>query len=136
MTGGAIVPGRGAVLLTGTAVIRAAQGVRLLVRMHRQDGIRDAEVERLAELLATLAAEVTTSADGSPEVPHRVHRTELPTDELMAVKEIAAMYACTERNVRDLIAREVLTSGRRVHGRLFVDRAEVLDHHTQRKAAS
>lgn len=126
-TGPLLRLGNGQVLLGGSALLDVVRALAAAQQVTRRDGI--SPNQRWLWLQAELTAEAacipaTTAAPGSAAVPQS-DGSSWSSQNLVDTKEAAQMLGCQPRNVRDLYSRGVLESGRRIAGRLLLERAEV-----------
>jgi hypothetical protein len=118
----------GELLMSGRHARLALASVRAAIDAQRRTGLPlPVEVLELAEELAlAVERDQATSGLGTAEVPEVVGVQVSLAEDLIDVREAASMLGCSDRNVRSLLAREVLTTGRRLAGSWVVERAEVL----------
>ncbi len=114
------------VVLAGAAIRYCRTAISAMVRTARSDGIRPTPLlVELADVLERAAADVRTSAVGSPSLRRGVDASLSRRDEVTA-EEAAEMLHTTTRNITDRCVRGTLP-GRKIAGRWMVERAGVRD---------
>ncbi len=115
----------GEVLLHRDGVRYAEQAMRAALASQRRNGLPSPpDAVALYRALHTAVGRLHASATGSPALPPLAVAAPLTVMDTISVPAAAQLLGCTDRNVRDLCARGVLT-GTRDGGRWHVDRVEV-----------
>lgn len=125
-TGSLLRLGGGQVLLAGPALSDVVRALETARHVTRNDGYGPNPhwTTLLEQLRAALDECAVTSPAGSGELPEFTERAVSPVEPITSA-EAGRLLGCTARNVRDLAARGVLTSGRQVAGRLQFERSEI-----------
>lgn len=115
----------GEVLLHRDGVRYAEQAMRAAFVSQRRNGLPSPPAAvALYRALHTAVGRLQASGCGSAELPPLAVAGSSTGMDTMTAPAAARLLGCTDRNVRDLCARGVLT-GTRAGGRWHVDRVEV-----------